>query len=187
MSHVHADWLTRPERAKEEQPDRLVRALRIPEGATVVDIGAGVGYFTWRLAEAVGPRGRVIATDIQPEMLAMLAANMRERNVENVTAVLATEEDPGLPVNGADLVLLVDVYHELSRPRLNLERIRTALKPGGRLVLVEYRKEPWIPIHPLHKMSVAEVRAEVEPAGFEFGQVLGFLPTQDVIIFTPSD
>lgn len=185
MSHVHADWLTRPERVQEEQPDRLVRALRIPKGATVVDLGAGVGYFTWRLARAVGSDGRVIATDIQPEMLEMLAANMRKRGVGNVTTVLAKDDDPGLPSGNVDLVLMVDVYHELSRPQLNLERIRTALSTGGRLVLVEYRDEPQIPIHPLHKMSVAQVRAEVEPAGFELIEVLGFLPSQDVIIFTP--
>ena len=185
MSHVHADWLTRPERVQEEQPDRLVRALRIPKGATVVDLGAGVGYFTWRLARAVGADGRVIATDIQPEMLEMLAANMRNRGVGNVTTVLAKDDDPGLPSGNVDLVLMVDVYHELSRPRLNLERIRTALSTGGRLVLVEYRDEPQIPIHPLHKMSVAQVRAEVEPAGFELVEVLGFLPSQDVIIFKP--
>lgn len=185
MSHVHADWLTRPERVQEEQPDRLVRALRIPKGATVVDLGAGVGYFTWRLARTVGSDGRVIATDIQPEMLEMLAANMRKRGVGNVTTVLAKDDDPGLPNGNVDLVLMVDVYHELSRPRLNLERIRMALSTGGRLVLVEYRDEPQIPIHPLHKMSVAQVRAEVEPAGFELVEVLRFLPSQDVIIFTP--
>ena len=185
MSHVHADWLTRPERVQEEQPDRLVRALRIPKGATVVDLGAGVGYFTWRLARAVGSDGRVIATDIQPEMLEMLAANMRKRGVGNVTTVLAKDDDPGLPSGNVDLVLMVDVYHELSRPRLNLERIRMALSTGGRLVLVEYRDEPQIPIHPLHKMSVNQVRAEVEPAGFALVEVLGFLPSQDVIIFTP--
>lgn len=185
MSYLGADWLTRPEREREEQPDRVVAALKIPSGATVIDLGAGVGYFTWRLARQVGPAGRVIATDVQPEMLRMLEANMRERGIGNVEPVLATQEDPGIPLEGeADLVLLVDVYHELAHPQDTMRRVLRALRPGGRLVLVEYRKEdPSIPIHPLHKMSVRELRTEIEPIGFEFAQVLGFLPTQHIVVF----
>ena len=187
MSWVYADWLTRPEREREEQPDRLVNALDIRPGATVVDLGAGVGYFTWRLARKVGRAGKVIAVDIQQEMLDMLAANLRERGIENVEMVLATPREPRLPESATDLVLLVDVYHELAHPALTLAHIRRSLKPAGRLVVVEYRKEqPGVPIHPLHKMSVAEVRSEIEPAGFDLVEVLEFLPSQHVIIFTPA-
>lgn len=187
MSWVYADWLTRPERQREEQPDRLVDSLDIQPGATVVDLGAGVGYFTWRLARKVGHAGKVIAVDIQPEMLDMLAANLRERGIENVEPVLATPQDPRLPQAAVDLVLLVDVYHELAHPALTLAHVRHSLKPAGRLVIVEYRKDqPGVPIHPLHKMNVAEVRSEVEPAGFDLEEVLEFLPSQHVIIFTPS-
>lgn len=187
MSWVYADWLTRPERQREEQPDRLVNSLDIQPGATVVDLGAGVGYFTWRLARKVGAAGKVIAVEIQQEMRDMLAVNLRERGIENVEPVLATPQDPRLPQAAIDLVLLVDVYHELAHPALTLAHIRRSLKPAGRLVIVEYRKhQPGVPIHPLHKMSVAEVRSEVEPAGFDLQEVLEFLPSQHVIIFTPA-
>lgn len=187
MSWVYADWLTRPEREREEQPDRLVNALDIQPGATVVDLGAGVGYFSWRLARKVGRSGKVIAVEIQQEMLDMLAVNLRDRGIENVEMVLATPRDPRLPESAVDLVLLVDVYHELAHPALTLAHIRRSLKPAGRLVVVEYRKDqPDLPIHPLHKMSVAEVRSEIEPAGFDLVEVLEFLPSQHVIIFTPG-
>jgi predicted methyltransferase len=184
MSVAHADWLTRPERDAQEQPDRVVRELAIPNGATVVDLGAGVGYFTWRLAKAVGPSGKVIAVDIQPGMIDLLESNLAARGITNVHTVLGSEENPQLPVNAVDLVLLVDVYHELQKHEQIMEHVRRSLKPDGRLVLIEYRKEdPSIPIQPLHKMSVAEVRAEVEPMGFQFHQLMDFLPTQHIIIF----
>ncbi len=187
MSAAHADWLTRPERAHEERPDRVVSALKIPKGATVVDLGAGVGYFTWRLARRVGPSGKVIAVDIQQRMLDLLARNMAVRSVENVEIVLGTDDDPRLPEGEVDLVLLVDVYHELAYPRKTMGRVRRSLKPDGRLVLVEYRKEdPTIPIHPLHKMTVGEARAEIEPVGFRFHELMDFLPMQHVIVFKPS-
>ena len=184
MSVAHADWLTRPERDRDEQPDRVVAELKIPKGATVVDLGAGVGYFTWRLAEQVGPTGKVIAVDIQQAMLDLLAGNLAERGIDNVELALASDEDPRLPEGQVDLVLLVDVYHELAHPEKTMERVRRALKPDGRLVLIEYRKEdPSIPINPLHKMSLEEVRAEIEPVGFHFHELLSFLPTQHIIIF----
>ena len=187
MSYVHADWLTRPEREQEEQPDRLLASLQIPRGSTVIDFGAGVGYFTWRLAQQVGPRGRVLAVDIQPEMLDMLTENMQKRGMRNVETILSTNEDSGLSTNAADLALLVDVYHELTYPARTMAEVRDALKPEGRLVVVEYRKEdPRIPIHPLHKMTAQEVRDEIEPIGFDFVERLDFLPRQHVLIFTPS-
>ncbi len=184
LSVAHASWLTRPERDEEEQPNRVVEALSIPAGATAVDLGAGVGYFTWRLAKEVGPQGRVIAVDIQRGMLDLLAENLRQREITNVDSVLASPDDPGLPRGQVDLVLLVDVYHELAEPEKTMEHVRRALKPDGRVVIIEYRKEdPSIPIKPLHKMTVKEVRAEVEPVGYKLVEVLDFLPTQHILIF----
>ncbi len=187
MSYIYADWLERPERVREEMPDRVVKALRIPRGGTVIDLGAGVGYFTWRLAKRVGPEGKVFATDIQQEMLHMLARNMRKRGIKNVETILSTQADPRLPEGKADLVLLVDVYHELSHPARTMGHVRRSLKPGGRLVVVEYRKEePWVPIHPLHKMTLEQVRREIEPMGFEFVEVMDFVPSQHIVVFTPD-
>lgn len=187
MSVAHADWLTRPDRDAEEQPDRVIRELGIKPGQTVADLGAGVGYFTWRLATAVGETGKVIAVDIQPGMLQKLQQNLAERDIHNVETVLGDEDDPRLPAGQVDLVLLVDVYHELQEPELTMERVRQSLRPGGRVVLIEYRKEdPSIPIQPLHKMSVREVRDELEPMGFRFVELMSFLPTQHIIIFEAS-
>ena len=187
MSYIYADWLERPEREQEEMPDRVVKALRIPRGATVVDLGAGVGYFTWRLAKRVGPKGRVIATDIQQEMLYMLVRNMRNRGIKNVETILSTQADPRLPEGEVDLVLLVDVYHELAYPARTMAHVRRSLKPGGRLVVIEYREEePWVPIHPLHKMTLEQVRREIEPTGFEFLEVMHFVPSQHIVVFTPE-
>ena len=184
MSVAHADWLTRPERDDEEQPDRVVKALKIPKGGTVVDLGAGVGYFTWRLAQQVGPQGRVLAVDIQQGMIDRLERNLAEKGIRNVEAILASEEDPRLPPGEVDLVLVVDVYHELQQPEKTMEHVRRSLKPDGRLVLIEYRKEdPTIPIHPLHKMTVEEVRSELEPMGFRMVKLLEFLPRQHILIF----
>ena len=184
MSVAHADWLTRPERDEEEQPDRVVEALDIPEGATVVDLGAGVGYFTLRLAKQVGPTGRVLAVDIQQGMLDRLAQNLDGTSITNVESILASAENPGLPVGEVDLVLVVDVYHELAHPEKTMEHVRRSLKPDGRVVLIEYRKEdPSIPIHPLHKMTIEEVQGELEPMGFRLAKLLGFLPRQHIFIF----
>jgi ubiquinone/menaquinone biosynthesis C-methylase UbiE len=182
-----ADWLVRPERETEEAPDAALDAIGIARGVTVADVGAGAGYFTWRLAERVGTTGRVYANDIQPEMLALLRKNMEARHLENVHPVLGTQDDPKLPAGQIDLVLLVDVYHEFSQPQKMLRKIRDSLKSDGRLVLVEYRKEdPSIPIRPEHKMSVDEVRAEVQPEGFRFEKNLTTLPRQHILIFRKS-
>jgi ubiquinone/menaquinone biosynthesis C-methylase UbiE len=179
-----SDWLVRPEREKEELPEKALDALNIPKGAAVADVGAGVGYFTWRLADRVGPSGVVYGEDIQQKMLDQLVSNMRERNISNVRAVLGTIEDPKLPANALDLILLVDVYHEFSEPEKMLNRMREALKPNGRLVLIEYRGEdPNVPIRPEHKMTVKQVQAEVQPEGFRFDQSIEVLPQQHIIIF----
>src|SRR5271166_2058793 len=169
MGPAGADWLVRPEREQEEEPDKALAALAIAKGSTVADIGAGVGFFTWRLAEVVGPAGKVYANDIQPEMIQLLKKNMKERSITNVEPVLGKIDDPKLPKGAIDLALLVDVYHEFSEPQKMLDRIRESLKPDGRLVLLEYRKEdPKVPIRPEHKMSVQEVKAEVIPEGYRF-------------------
>ncbi len=182
-----ADWLVRPEREAEEAPDAALEAIGITRGATVADVGAGAGYFTWRLAERVGPSGKVYANDIQPAMLELLRKNIEARHLTNVEPVLGVEDDPRLPAGRVDLVLLVDVYHEFSEPEKMLRKMRESLKPDGRLVLLEYRKEdPNIPIRPEHKMSVAEVRAEVEPEGFRFEKNLSTLPRQHILIFRKS-
>jgi len=187
MSSAGADWLVRPEREAEEAPDKALDLIGIPGGAAVADVGAGSGYLTWRLAQRVGPSGKVYANDIQPEMLKLLRQNMEARHLSNVEAVLGTEDDPRLPAGALDLVLLVDVYHEFSQPQKMLRKIRESLKPDGRLVLLEYRKEdPAIPIRPEHKMSVAEVRAEVQPEGFRFVESVERLPRQHILIFHPS-
>src|SRR3569833_1287757 len=184
MGAAGADWLVRPEREAEEHPDEALDLLKIPKGAVVADIGAGVGYFTWRLADRVGPSGLVYGEDIQPQMLELLNKNMRERKIANVRAVLGTIEDPKLPKESLDLVLLVDVYHEFSEPEKMLDRIRESLKPGGRLMLLEYRAEdPAVPIRPEHKMTVRMVRDEVEPEGFRFDQAIEKLPQQHIIVF----
>jgi ubiquinone/menaquinone biosynthesis C-methylase UbiE len=184
MGVAGADWLIRPERIQEEEPDRMLASLDIRPGSVVADVGAGVGYHAWRLSRIVGPAGRVIAEDIQEEMLRMLKQNMERQGLKNVDTVLGTPTDPKLPQGAVDLVLMVDVYHEFSDPVAMMTRIRGALKPDGRVVLVEFRKEdPSVPILPLHKMSIQDVRSELEPLGFKFQKVLTFLPWQHVIIF----
>lgn len=179
-----SDWLVRPERVDEEQPDRALDALKIPKGAAVADVGTGVGYFAWRLADRVGPAGVVYGEDIEQGMLDQLVANMRDRRLTNVKPVLGTIDDPKLPKESLDLILMVDVYHEFSEPEKMLRHMREALKPGGRLVLIEYRGEdPNVPIKPEHKMTVKVVRAEVEPEGYRFEQSIEVLPQQHIIVF----
>jgi len=184
MGAAGAAWLERSERESEERPSLAVRLLRLKPGQTVADIGAGSGYYTELLARAVGPSGRVYATDIQPEMIRLLEQRIQRKRLAHVQAVLASETDPRLPPESLDLALLVDVYHELACPQQMLRRLRESLKPGGRLVLIEFRKEdPSVPIREEHKMSIAEARAEVEPEGFVFDRVLNDLPWQHILIF----
>lgn len=179
-----ADWLVRDEREMEEEPDKALDLIGIAQGQTVADVGAGVGYFTWRLAQRVGPSGKVYATDIQPRMLERLKKNITERRLKNVETILGAEDDPRLQPGSTDLILLVDVYHEFSQPQKMLRKMRAALRPQGRLVLLEYRKEdPTVPIRFEHKMTVEEVRAEIEPEGFRFEKNLPGLPRQHILVF----
>jgi protein-L-isoaspartate O-methyltransferase len=184
MGHQAAGWLERPEREAEEQPARLLTALKLQPGDVVADVGAGSGYYTFRMAEQVGPRGKVLAVDIQKEMLAIIRQRMRERRVANVEPVLGTETDPKLPAGTVDLILLVDVYHEFSFPYEMTRALVKALKPGGRLVFVEFRKEdPDVPIKLVHKMTQKQVLKEMQPHPLEYVKTLDVLPWQHVIIF----
>ena len=184
MGMSGADWLNRPEREREEDTTLAIKELNLQPGMVVADIGAGTGYYSIRIARHVLPGGKVLANDIQPEMLQRLKANAEAAKVANIETILGTESDPRLPANAVDLVIMVDVYHELSRPQRILGHIRAALKPGGKLVLLEYRKEdPSVPIRPEHKMSIAEVKAEVEPEGYRFEKSVESLPWQHIIFF----
>ena len=180
-----ASWLDRSERESEEAPEKALKIIGIQRGSTVADVGAGSGYFTVRMAALVGPAGRVYANDIQEGMLDIIRAKLEKARISNVTLVLGANDDPRLPPATLDLALLVDVYHEFHAPQVMLQHLREALKPGGRLVLLEYRQEdPNVPILPEHKMSVAGVKLEVEHEGFKLTTVNEDLPWQHILIFT---
>jgi SAM-dependent methyltransferase len=185
MGVAGAPWLDRPEREAEEAPTRALQIISIVRGSTVADIGAGSGYFTERLARLVGPSGKVYATDVQQGMLDLLARRLLRARIDNVTLVLSDPADPKLPPASLDLALMVDVYHELADPQTVLRRIREALKPDGRLVLIEYKGEDaTIPILPSHKMTVAQAKLEVEHEGFKLITADSSLPRQHVLIFS---
>jgi ubiquinone/menaquinone biosynthesis C-methylase UbiE len=185
MGVAGAPWLERAEREAEEQPTRALALMKITPGSTVADIGAGSGYFTERLSRLVGPTGKVFATDIQQGMLDLLQTRLVRERLDNVSLILGEPANPKLPPAAIDLALMVDVYHELSAPQTVLAHIRTALKPGGRLVLIEYKGEdPAIPIIPSHKMTVAQAKLEVESEGFVLTTADSSLPRQHVLIFT---
>ena len=184
MSVEGAPWLERRERVDEEEPDLALRLLRIAKGATVADIGAGSGYMTVRLAKIVGPTGRVYANDIQPGMLDLLQQNVARNKLTNVTPVLGAIDDPKLPPDSIDLAIMVDVYHELSQPQRMLQRLKESLRTGGRLALWEYRAEdPQVPILPLHKMTKAQVKQELEAEGFRQSRVYDDLPWQHLLVY----
>jgi predicted methyltransferase len=181
-----APWLERPEREQEERPSRALEIMQVAPGMTVADIGAGSGYFTARLARLVGPEGRVYASDIQQGMLDLIQRRVAREQLTNVTLVLGEPANPRLPEAALDLALMVDVYHELGDPQTVLAHIRRALRPGGRLVLIEYKGEdPSIPIIPSHKMTVAQAKLEVEHEGFALATADSSLPRQHVLIFSP--
>lgn len=181
----NAPFFNRPERDREERPDLLMSALHIRRGATVADLGSGTGYFTWRLAEQVGPQGKVYAIDVQRSMLDLTKAAVAEHKLANVEYVLATDISPQLPERSVDLVFMAYAYHEFGDPEAMMRSVRRALKPGGRVVILEYAKESNIaPASPLHKMSFEEIRREIEPLGFAVDQLLDFLPVQHGVVFT---
>jgi predicted methyltransferase len=180
----NAAFFDRPERDAEERPDQLLDALQISRGATVADIGSGTGYFTWRLAQRVGPAGKVLAVDVQSQMLDRTKAAVDRHKLKNVEYLLATDKDPRLPERAVDLVFIAYAFHEFSDPEAIMAAVKRSLKPGGRVVILEYAKESNIaPASPLHKMSFEEIRREVEPMGFIIDRLLDFLPVQHGVVF----
>jgi SAM-dependent methyltransferase len=183
MGHLGASWLERPEREQEERTDLLLKALDLKPTDVVADIGAGTGFFTFLMAPKV-PQGKVLAVDIQPEMIDYLNEGKVKHKAANVQPVLGTEFDPKLPANSIDLAIMIDAYHEFSYPREMITHIASALKPGGRVVLVEYRAEdPSVPIKELHKLSVAQATKEMKAVGLKLLKNDKRLPQQHIMFF----
>ena len=186
MGYQGADWLIRPEREKNEQPEKVLDVLDLKKGQTVCDFGAGNGYFSLRMASRVaGDGGKVLCVDIQPQMLELLRRRAKARKVTNIEPILCTETDPKLPPNSLDLLIMVDVYHEISNPVPVMAGIHKAMKKDGRVVLVEYRGEdPSIPIKPLHRTTVQQMGSELDAVGFRFVANKGdFLLRQHILIY----
>ena len=184
MGWQGAAWLEREERQREERTDLLLAALQLKPGMVVADIGAGTGYLARRMAPAVSPGGRVLAVDVQPQMVALLQETVRKSGLTQIQPLLGAEDDVRLPPSSVDLAIMVDVYHELAFPYEVLASIIRALKPGGQLVFVEYRAEdPNVPIKPLHKMSEAQIRREAAAHALVWERTVGVLPWQHLVVF----
>jgi ubiquinone/menaquinone biosynthesis C-methylase UbiE len=184
MHFSGASWLTRESREREEQSTLMLENLGVLPGMTVCDMGCGNGYHSLRLAKRVGPRGKVLAVDIQSEMLRLLKARAQRGGLNNITPVLSTPLDPQLPKGKVDLILCVDVYHEFSHPERMLRAMRESLSAKGQLVLVEYREEdPRVPIKPLHKMSKRQILKELLPNGYRLVREFNDLPWQHMMFF----
>lgn len=187
MGHQAADWLNRPGRIEEERPDEVVANMGLQPDHVVADIGAGSGYFSFRIARLV-PDGKVMAVDIQPEMLALIEQEKARNGLMNVEGVLGTIDDPNLPANSIDAAIMVDAYHEFDHPFEMINGLYNALRPGGRIFLIEYRGEdPSVPIRPLHKMTEEQVVKEMSVFGLEWTDTLDFLPWQHMMIFTKPE
>jgi len=183
MGHLGAGWLERSEREEEERTDLLIEALELESDDVVADIGAGSGYFTFRMSSLV-PQGKVLAVDIQPEMLRMIEEKEQKQQVQNIETILSTVENPMLPKDSVDWVLLVDAYHEFSHPYEMMSQVAKSLSPTGKVALVEYREEdPSVPIKPRHKMTEAQAVKEMEAVGLELVENKKVLPQQHLIIF----
>ncbi len=183
MGHRGAAWLERQTRVLEELPDKAIAAMRLEPDAAVADIGAGTGYFTFRMAPLV-PQGRVYAVDIQPEMLDIIRMRMQEWGVNNVVPIQGQIDDPRLPPNSIDAVLFVDAYHEFSHPYEMMQGIVQALRPGGKVFLIEYRGEdPRVPIKRLHKMTQKQAIREMNAVGLDWVETRDFLPSQHFMVF----
>jgi ubiquinone/menaquinone biosynthesis C-methylase UbiE len=185
MSFRGADWLEREGREQEQRPDEVIKTMGLRDGDVVADLGCGTGYFARRMARAVAPKGRVYAVDIQPEMLALMKGLLEKEGITNVIPVLGEAGDPKLPKAGLDWILLVDVYHEFQEPKAMLAKILASLKPGGRVAHLEYRLEGDSARHirAEHRMSVAQVQAEWQPAGFRLLARHESLPTQHFFVW----
>ena len=186
MGHRAAGWLNRPERIREEMPDDVVANMGLESDHVVADIGAGSGYFSFRIADRV-PSGKVLAVDIQPEMLELIERQKTDKGVANIEGVLGQVDNPNLAPNSIDAAIMVDAYHEFSHPFEMINGIYNALRPGGRIFLLEYRGEDdSVPIRPLHKMTEEQVVKEMSVFGLEWTETLDFLPWQHMMIFTKS-
>ena len=184
MGHQGAGWLERPERIQQEMPDRVVTNMTLEPDHVVADIGAGTGYFSFRIARQV-PDGKVLAVDIQPEMLTLIEQRKQQEGVSNIEGIMGQIDDPNLPPNSIDAAIMVDAYHEFSHPYEMINGIYQALKPGGRIFLLEYRGEdPSVPIRPLHKMTEIQVVREMSVFGLDWTETLDFLPWQHMMVFT---
>lgn len=188
MHYLGAEWLVRDSREREERCSLMIANLGVKPGQTVCDMGCGNGFYTIKLAKMVGPRGQVLAVDIQPEMLDMLKERAAEEKLDNIAPILGELYDPNLPSGKIDLILCVDVYHEFSHPEQMLAQMRQSLAPGGLLVLVEFRGEdPEVPIKPLHKMTKAQINKELTANGFKLAKEFDRLPWQHMMFFARDD
>jgi len=177
-------WLERSERETEERPQQVIDALDIEPGQTIADLGAGSGYYSFRIAPLLGERGMVLAIDVEPRMLKIVSERAHRDGVKNITTVLGTPSDPNLEPNSVDLLFMVDVYHELAFPFEVMTKVREALKPGGRVALIEYRAEdPAVMIKPVHKMSERQIIKELTAAGFRHQKTVRTLPLQHLVLF----
>ena len=184
MGHQAAAWLNRPGRIQEEMPDEVVANMSLNPNDVVADIGAGSGYFSFRIAKLV-PDGKVFAVDIQPEMLQLIEGQKTQDGVNNIEGVLGEIDNPNLPPNSIDAAIMVDAYHEFSHPFEMIDGLYNALRPGGRIFLLEYRGEDAsVPIRPLHKMTEEQVVREMSVSGLDWTDTLDFLPWQHMMIFT---
>ncbi|MEO0536458.1 MAG: class I SAM-dependent methyltransferase [Cyanobacteria bacterium P01_A01_bin.123] len=187
MGHQGAYWLERPSRAGQENPDAAIAALNLSPDAIVADIGAGTGYMSFRVAAEV-PGGQVFAVDVQPEMIEFIQQNKSEKAITNVEPILSTDQDPNLPAETIDLAIMVDAYHEFEYPHEMMQHIFAALKPGGRVVLAEYRAEnPLVMIKRLHKMSQAQVKREMATVGLSWEKTDDRLPQQHLMFFVKRE
>ena len=183
MGHTGASWLERPSREAEEQPSKIINAIDLKPNDVVADIGAGTGYLSFRIAPLI-PKGKVFAVDIQPEMLDIIKSLKKDKNISNVEPILATVNNPNLPPESVDLAIMVDAYHEFEYPFEVMQGIVSALKPGGRVVLVEYRAEnPFVMIKALHKMSQKQVKKEMQAVGLLHRETKNLLPQQHLMVF----
>jgi precorrin-6B methylase 2 len=183
MGYQGAGWLERPERIAEEKPDQVVEQMMLKPTDVVADVGAGTGYFSFRIAPVV-KQGKVFAVDLQPEMLSIIGDRIKQRNVSNIVRIHSTETDALLPEGSVDVVLMVDVYHEFAYPYEMMQSVVKALKPGGRVVQIEYRaNDPTVPIKRLHTMTVEQCRREMAAVGLRWKETKNFLPQQHFIVF----
>ncbi|MEO8877417.1 MAG: class I SAM-dependent methyltransferase [Polyangiaceae bacterium] len=187
MGYQGAWWLDRKDRDATQKPEHVLDVMGVHAGQTVADIGCGSGYFSVHLAKRVGATGNVFATDLQPEMLALLDKKARAAKLTNITPILATTSDAKLPPASVDIALFVDVYHELTHPLVTMAQVKAALRDGGKVVLVEYRDEdPNVDIKPEHKMTLAQLKIELTAEGFTFVASDESLPEQRIVTFVPT-